>query len=152
MKKWILLLSLSIFCIPALCLEVTYFGAAGEVSGSMALLKTDDFSILIDVGSHYGEHSDGGKQIKTLVEPTNEEEFLFEPNAIDAVILTHAHRDHAGRLPELYRLGFRGKVYSTTATKEILKVMLEMQVKYDSLRDRKWEWSRGYKKKGDDFF
>lgn len=132
--------------------EVTYYGAAGEVSGSLALLEESDCKCLIDVGSHYGEHPDGVKQETSLVGSTGEREFAFNPASIDAVILTHAHLDHTGRLPELYRKGFRGLIYATPPTKKILEVMLEMQIRYESERTRNWEWSIGYKRKGNDYF
>jgi len=132
--------------------NVTYYGAAGQVSGSLALLEVNGFRCLIDVGSHYGEHPDGGKQETSLVAPTGERKFEFFPASIDAVILTHAHLDHTGRLPELFREGFKGPVYATFPTKKILEVMLEMEICYESNRIRDWEWSVGYRKKGNDYF
>ncbi len=139
---------------PTFCngVNVTYYGAAGEVGGSLAVLEIGDLHYLVDVGSRYGEHPDGGKQTTSLVAQQKEDKLPFSAKSINAVILTHAHLDHTGRLPELYRKGFRGRVYATQPTKEILAVMLEMQIRYEKNRLRNWRWSKSYKKNRKDYF
>ena len=132
--------------------QVTWFGAAGQVSGSNALLELGSRKYLVDIGSHYREHmGEGARQTGSLVPPAEEEDFAFDPEEIHAVFLTHAHLDHAGRLPELYRKGFRGTVYVAPPAKPILEVMLEMQIRYDGARQRSWEWSRYLSENKDHF-
>ena len=95
-------------------MEITFFGAARTVTGSSFLLEHQGFSVLIDLGLPQG--SDENKM---------GEELPFSPSMVDAVILTHAHIDHSGRLPLLAKLGYAGPVYSTSATMELASIMLE---------------------------
>lgn len=133
--------------IVAKAVDVNYYGAAQEVSGSMAKLTNGSLNFLVDVGAHYNEHPDGGIQRNTLTPPTIELDFGFDPASIHCVFLTHAHLDHTGRLPQLVREGFVGKIFTTAATKSILEVMLEMQLRYEKQRIRNWNWSE-YSNKG----
>lgn len=95
---------------------LTFFGAAQEVTGSCHLLESPSLGrVLLDCGLHQG-----GDAIKRI----QDEHFVFDPAAIDAVILSHGHLDHSGLLPKLYHDGFRGRVLCTHATAELLKVML----------------------------
>jgi metallo-beta-lactamase family protein len=96
-------------------MELTFYGAAGLVTGSCYLLKVGNKKILIDCGE-FQERKDISK--------LNYENFIFNPKDIDCVLLTHAHIDHCGLLPKLYKKGFRGKIYSTTATKDLCDIML----------------------------
>ncbi len=95
-------------------MEITFFGAARTVTGSSFLLEHQGFSVLIDLGLPQG--SDEKKM---------GEDLPFSPSMVDAVILTHAHIDHSGRLPLLAKLGYAGPVYSTSATMELASIMLE---------------------------
>ena len=95
--------------------RVKFFGGAGEVTGSKYLLQIDDFNLLIDCGLFQGR-----KQLREL----NWDEFPIEPSAIDAVVLTHAHLDHTGYLPRLFRNGYSGDVYCTTATADLMNLIL----------------------------
>ena len=95
-------------------MEITFFGAARTVTGSSFLLEHDGFSLLVDLGLPQG--SDEKKM---------GEDLPFSPGMVDAVILTHAHIDHSGRLPLLAKLGYSGPVYSTAATLELSSIMLE---------------------------
>ncbi len=97
-------------------IKLTSYGACQEVTGSCHLLNIGGFRLLIDCGLWQGEHQHYLK---------NWEEFDFDPRAIDAVILTHAHLDHSGRLPKLYRAGYRGKIYGTPATFDLTQVVLD---------------------------
>lgn len=85
------------------------------VTGANYMLESGDTRILIDCGMHQGSN---------FCEKHNFEPFAYEPKSIAAVFVTHAHIDHIGRLPKLYREGFRGTVYSTPPTKDFSELML----------------------------
>ncbi|MFZ3229500.1 MAG: MBL fold metallo-hydrolase [Pseudobdellovibrio sp.] len=96
-------------------MKLQFLGAAGTVTGSKYLLTCKNKKILIDCGLFQG--------LKAL-RLKNWDKFLIEPNQIDAVILTHGHIDHSGYIPRLVKNGYRGKIYSTEATKEVCKILL----------------------------
>jgi metallo-beta-lactamase family protein len=79
-------------------------GAAREVTGSRYLLQTLGKSILIDCGMEQGGDTYANQELPVAA------------NLVDCVVLTHAHIDHSGMLPELYQQGFRGPIYATPAT------------------------------------
>ncbi len=90
------------------------FGASLEVTGSCHLMEINHLKILIDCGMFQGKEED-----------LNKEEFGFNPEEIDYLIVTHAHLDHIGRIPLLVKKGFKKKIISTKATYEIAKLMLD---------------------------
>lgn len=96
-------------------MKLTFLGAAGEVTGSQHLIETSTRRILLDCGLFQGRDRE--------TRPKNER-FLCSPQKLDAVILSHAHIDHCGNLPGLYKAGYRGPIYCTRATAEIAAVML----------------------------
>ena len=98
---------------------LTFLGAARTVGGSALLLETERSKILIDFGLVIDGENTGGNAVLS-----------FDPAAIDYVILTHAHSDHAGRIPLLYRRGFRGRVIGTAATKSLINLTLAAGLTY----------------------
>ena len=94
--------------------ELTFLGAAGNVTGSCTLVRLGKHRILIDCGLFQE------RDLKSR----NWEPFPVDPGSLDAVLLTHAHLDHVGRLPKLVKDGFGGRVYATPATAEIARVLL----------------------------
>lgn len=94
--------------------KITFFGAAGEVTGSSYMLESGTHKVLVDCGLHQGIDSDR----------LNEEPFEFSPSSVDAVILTHAHIDHSGRLPLLVKQGFKGSIWATDPTIDLSTVLL----------------------------
>ena len=95
-------------------MNLTIWGAAQQVTGSMHLLETEQYQILIDCGLDYERNSSQEQN----------EEFPFNPAEIDVVILTHAHIDHSGNLPTLIRMGFTGQILCTHATKDLAELLL----------------------------
>ena len=93
-------------------MKITFLGAANEVTGSCTLIEVDGKNILIDCGMVQGREI-FEKQIPLVI-----------PAEIDCVFLTHAHIDHSGNLPLLYKNGFRGTVYATEATCSLCAIML----------------------------
>ncbi len=96
-------------------MKLTFHGAAEDVTGSNFLLESGGYKILVDCGLHQGSH---------FAERQNFEDFAYDPKEIQAVVVTHAHLDHTGRLPKLFSDGFRGKVYSTPPTKDFAELIL----------------------------
>ena len=96
-------------------MQLTFLGAAGCVTGSRYLLQAGGLRVLIDCGLFQG--------YKVLRE-RNWKRLPFEPSSLDAVLLTHAHVDHSGYLPALVRDGFRGKIYTTAATRDLCGILL----------------------------
>ncbi len=90
--------------------RITFYGATRQVSGSCHLLETSHGLYLVDCGSFISDVDDPDKENR---------EFPFDAKEIKAVLLTHAHADHLGRLPLLYKQGFRGKIYCTDATRDL---------------------------------
>ena len=95
-------------------MKLTFHGAARMVTGSCFLLEAAGRHILIDCGMRQGRDDDDM--------PNSELE--FSPASVDAVIITHAHIDHSGRLPLLGKLGYRGPVYTTRITARLMGIML----------------------------
>lgn len=96
-------------------MRLTFYGGVKAVSGANYLLESGDTRILVDCGMHQGSN---------FCEKHNFEPFAYEPKSIASVFVTHAHIDHIGRLPKLYREGFRGTIYSTPPTKDFSELML----------------------------
>lgn len=90
-------------------------GAARQVTGSCHLVACNDRRVLIDCGMFQGSEE---------VEQANGEPCGFDPASIDTLLLTHAHLDHCGRIPLLVRRGFRGRIITTAATRELARVVL----------------------------
>ena len=99
----------------SLRMNIQFYGAAGTVTGSCFLVTTEQNKFLVDCGLFQGS-----KALKEL----NYGPFPFEPTEIDFILLTHAHIDHCGLIPKLYKKGFRGHIYATKATTELCSVVL----------------------------
>ena len=95
--------------------QLTFLGAAREVTGSCHLLEANGLRILLDCGLLQGRDS---------AKHPIENKFAFKPASIDAVILSHAHLDHCGMLPRLTHDGFDGPIYCTPGTKQLISIML----------------------------
>ena len=96
-------------------MELTFFGAAGEVTGSCTRVRADGVTFLVDCGMFQGGRGAGRRNLEALD---------FDLGGIDFVLLTHAHIDHSGLVPRLAALGYRGPIHATEATIRLLEVML----------------------------
>jgi len=96
-------------------IKVTFWGAAHTVTGSMHLVEVGKKKYLLDCGFFQGRRAEAWARNK---------DFPFPPSDIDAVVLSHAHIDHCGNLPNLVRRGFRGPIFCTAATRDLIAVML----------------------------
>jgi metallo-beta-lactamase family protein len=101
-------------------MEIIAFGAAKEVTGSCFSIATEKEKILIDCGLFQGN--------KEMIR-MNYEDFEFNPQKYSALILTHAHLDHCGRIPKLVKYGFRGKIFCTDATKALAEIVMRDSAK-----------------------
>jgi len=97
-------------------MKLTFHGGAQSVTGANHLLETETTRVLIDCGMMQGG---------AFCDKHNSDDFVYDPSTIDALIVTHAHIDHTGRIPKLVRDGFKGKIYSTQPTKDFAAIMLE---------------------------
>ncbi|MGI9056163.1 MAG: MBL fold metallo-hydrolase RNA specificity domain-containing protein [Pyrinomonadaceae bacterium] len=95
--------------------KISFYGGVGSVTGSKYLLESNGKRVLVDCGLFQG--------LKELRE-RNWQKLPFDPAELDAVIITHAHIDHTGYLPRLVKLGFSGKVFTSSATADLLKILL----------------------------
>lgn len=111
-------------------MKLTFFGAAREVTGSCYQLEANGHKLLIDCGMQQGH------------DVKNSQNFPFTPTDIDAMILTHAHIDHSGRIPLLTKLGYSGPVYTTGATSDLIAIMLADSA-HIQVMDAQWENRKG---------
>lgn len=117
-----------------------FCGAAGEVTGSCHFVQVNDTAVLLDCGIFQGGEE---RHIR------NREPFPFDPKSVKAVLLSHAHLDHCGRLPLLVKAGFKGKIFATEATCDLTKIVLLDAAKLQE-EDAAWKIKR-LKKKGEDW-
>jgi metallo-beta-lactamase family protein len=96
-------------------MKVQFWGAARVVTGSMHLVEVGGRRVLLDCGVFQGKRKDAFRINRDLP---------FDAAAIDAVVLSHAHNDHCGNLPSLVRAGFRGRIWSTSATRDLAAYIL----------------------------
>lgn len=112
---------------------LTFHGGVGTPTGSNFLLEIGTIKILVDCGLFQGNRNAG---------ELNRGHFAYSPKEIDALLVTHAHLDHIGRIPKLVREGFSGTVYSTSETQKIAKLLLEDAV---SVMERRHKEKEGRK-------
>ena len=110
-------------------MKLRFCGATREVTGSCFLVEVNDRRILVECGLIQGAAED---------EARNREPFPFDPLKIDAVILTHAHLDHSGRLPLLIKAGYRGPIYTHSASGDLARIMLK-DAGYLNQKEAEWE-------------
>ncbi len=119
-------------------MKVTFLGATHEVTGSCTLIETNGKNILIDCGMEQGSDIFVNQEIPVVAAD------------IDCVLLTHAHIDHSGNIPLLYKNGFRGKVYSTEATYNLCQVMLVDSAHIQEF-EAKWQNRKAKRSGGEEY-
>lgn len=116
--------------------QLSFLGAAGTVTGSKHLIEHDGLRVLVDCGLFQGH-----KALRLI----NREAPAFDPSALDAVLLTHAHIDHSGYLPAVVRDGLRGPVFCTSPTLELCKLLLPDSARIQE-EDAAYANRKGYSK------
>lgn len=99
-----------------MAVSLKFLGGVRTVTGSSHLVSTAKSAVLLDAGLFHG-HRDEAYTLNTT--------FNYNPRKLDAAVLSHAHIDHSGNIPGLIKKGLRGKIYTTSATKDLCKLMLE---------------------------
>lgn len=118
-------------------MNIRFCGAARQVTGSSHLITLDSgYTILLDCGLFQGSYAE---------DMIANNHFFFFPKDIDCIVLSHAHMDHAGRLPKLIRDGFKGKIHSTHATRSLCAIML-LDGAFIQEKDAEYFNERGEKK------
>jgi metallo-beta-lactamase family protein len=120
-------------------MKLNFHGAAGEVTGSCYLIQSGGRNILLECGLIQGSPEE---------EARNSQPFPFDPKLIDAVVLSHAHIDHSGRIPLLVKSGYTGPIYTQSACRDLCRIMLRDAA---FLNEKEAEWSnRKRQRKGQD--
>jgi metallo-beta-lactamase family protein len=96
-------------------MRINFDGATQTVTGSQHLLNINGHNLLLDCGFYQGKRQESYERNRN---------FPFDPNKIDAIILSHAHIDHSGNLPNIVKQGYRGPIYATSATAHLSNIML----------------------------
>ena len=117
-------------------MRLSFLGAAEEVTGSCYLVETGSARFIVDCGMFQGGREASEK---------NYGRFAFDPRALDFALLTHAHIDHSGLLPRLVAAGFRGQVFTTRATVDLLRVML---LDAAHIQEKEAEWRERAARRG----
>ena len=120
-------------------LSIQFLGAAGCVTGSQFLVTVGGRRVLVDCGMFQGSPEETER---------NRMPFAFEPETIDALLLTHAHLDHCGRIPALTKAGFRGPIHATRATGDLAEIVLrdaaKLQIEFAE------RWTRHHQRKAEE--
>lgn len=96
-------------------MRISFHGAAGEVTGSNFILHTESAEVIVDCGLFQG---------RKMAEAQNYTPFPYDPASIQGMILTHAHLDHCGRIPKLWKDGYRGPIFCTPATRDLAELIM----------------------------
>ncbi|CUU04443.1 metallo-beta-lactamase family protein [Candidatus Kryptobacter tengchongensis] len=96
-------------------MKIQFIGAVRTVTGSMHLIEANGLKFLLDCGLYQGKRAEARER---------NEKFPFDPKEVDFIILSHAHIDHSGNIPQIVKKGFSGKIFSTSATRDLASIML----------------------------
>jgi len=110
-------------------IQIQFLGAVGTVTGSQFLLTAGDRRVLVDCGMFQGSPEEVGR---------NRIAFAFDPSTVDALLLTHAHLDHCGRIPALVRAGYHGPIVATAGTADLGEIVLRDAAKLQEEAEARW--------------
>jgi metallo-beta-lactamase family protein len=113
----------------AMGIQIQFLGAVGTVTGSQFLISASERRILVDCGMFQGSPEEVSR---------NRIPFAFEPGSLDALLLTHAHLDHCGRIPALVRDGYHGPIFTTSATADLAEIVLRDAAKLQAEAEARW--------------
>jgi len=116
-------------------MHIEFYGATSGITGSCHILRANGHLVLLDCGLIQGRRE---------VEAKNREPFPFSPDDIDAVVLSHGHIDHSGRIPLLVKQGYQGPVYAQNATGDLCEILLEDSA---SLQERDAQYENKFRKR-----
>ena len=122
-------------------MKIRFLGAARQVTGSCFHLSVDGSQMLVDCGMNQGRKSD----------EMNRMPFVFEPDKIDYLFLTHTHLDHSGLIPKLIAEGFKGKILATAATAELMEILL-LDSAHIQEKDAEWMTKKSSRAGKDEIF
>jgi len=124
-------------------ISITTYGSANQVSGSITKISYEKNILLVDCGTYYTDSDDNELSLaqRQKVTDNKNQTLPVDASKIDAVFITHAHLDHCGRLPLLFKYGFNGDVYVSPGTMKLLPAMIQMQLRYDN-SIRNWVFSK----------
>ncbi len=111
-------------------IEIQFLGAVGTVTGSQFLVTVDERRVLVDCGMFQGSPDEIAR---------NRIPFAFEPGSLDALLLTHAHLDHCGRVPALVKAGYGGPIHATTASADLIEIVLRDSAKLQEEFAARWK-------------
>lgn len=115
--------------LAAMSISIQFLGAVGTVTGSQFLVTAGDRRVVIDCGMFQGAPDEVGR---------NRMPFAYEPKSLDALLLTHAHFDHCGRIPALVKAGFRGPIFATGGTADLAEIVLRDAAKLQAEAESRW--------------
>jgi len=118
----------------AMSISIQFLGAAGCVTGSQFLVTSGSARVLVDCGMFQGSPEEIAR---------NHLPFAFEPDGLDALVLTHAHLDHCGRVPALVKAGFRGPIHATRATVDLAEIVLRDSARLQVEFAERWNRHHG---------
>jgi metallo-beta-lactamase family protein len=110
-------------------ISIQFLGAVGTVTGSQFLVTASDRGVLVDCGMFQGAPEEVSR---------NRMAFAYDPKTIDALLLTHAHFDHCGRIPALVKAGFRGPIHTTAGTADLTEIVLRDAAKLQFEAESRW--------------
>lgn len=110
-------------------IEIQFLGAVGTVTGSQFLVSAGDRRVLVDCGMFQGSPEEVSR---------NRIPFAFDPDELDAVLLTHAHLDHCGRVPALVKAGYHGPILATAGTTDLAEIILRDSAKLQEEAESRW--------------
>jgi metallo-beta-lactamase family protein len=112
-----------------LSIQIQFLGAVGTVTGSQFLVTAGERRVVVDCGMFQGAPEEVSR---------NRMPFAYDPKAVDALLLTHAHLDHCGRIPALVKAGFSGPIYTTGGTADLTEIVLRDAAKLQFEAESRW--------------